>query len=100
MIRLPRSQPGVSACCLGIDPDRASVLARRSREDDAKFPLATVVRPQGGGHSKSKCRCVSTGRVFETVTQAADWAGCSYSMIYGACGKGFVAAGHKWEFVG
>lgn len=51
--------------------------------------------------AKRAVRCVETGEVFESITEAANWAGVNPMSIARACKNNeFTSAGYHWQYVG
>lgn len=57
--------------------------------------------PKGANHHKATAvRCIETGKIYLTITDAAKEVGCSYTNIAHACrGHQERAKGLHWEFV-
>ncbi len=53
-----------------------------------------------GNKNKRAVRCIETGQIFASITEAAAWAGVGWRAIHRACNKTRkTAGGWSWEYV-
>ena len=90
----PDYKKKMSECHKGITPPNKGVPM--SEEQKRKISLA---KKGCKGHGQKKVRCIETGKVFDSVSEAAKSVGVDVGKISGAChGHRKTSGGFHWKY--
>lgn len=81
---------------------------RRSRIINERYPKHTLtleyedgsIVPSSAKNIRHKVRCIETGEVFNSISEAAEVTGVRYGGICNCCrGAQYTSGGYHWEYV-